>query len=140
MSETDRQLAEAWFSKAENDFLNAHNNLAADVIPLDTVCFHCQQMAGKYLKGFLAWHAQPFGRTRDLEALIMLCSAIRGELAALRDHANLLTGYAVDIRYPDAFDEPTWTEAEDALQAALAIKTAVISALEDERGRVNLLA
>jgi HEPN domain-containing protein len=44
MSETDRQLAEAWFSKAENDFLNARNNLAADLIPLDTVCFHCQQM------------------------------------------------------------------------------------------------
>ena len=138
MSETDRQLAEAWFSKAENDFLNARNNLAADMIPLDTVCFHCQQMAEKYLKGFLAWHAQPFGRTHDLEALIMLCSAVRGELAALRDHANLLTGYAVDVRHPDAFDEPTWTEAEDALQAALAIKTAVISALEDERGRVNL--
>jgi len=138
MSETDRQLAEAWFSKAENDFLNARNSLAADMIPLDTVCFHRQQMAEKYLKGFLAWHAQPVGRTNDLEAPIMLCSAVRGELAALRDHANLLTGYAVDVRYPDAFDEPTWTEAEDALQAALAIKMAVISALEDERRRVNL--
>jgi hypothetical protein len=68
----------------------------------------------------------------------MLCRTVRGELAALRDHASFLTGYAVDVRYPDAFDEPTWTEAEDALQAALAIKTAVISALEDERGRVNL--
>ena len=137
MSETDRQLAEAWFRKAESDYLNACNNLAADLVPLDTVCFHCQQMAEKYLKGFLAWHARPYGRTHDLEALIVLCSAIHGELAALRDHANLLTGYAVDVRYPDVFDEPTWTEAEDALQAALAIKATVLLALEDERRRVN---
>jgi HEPN domain-containing protein len=132
MSETDRQLAEAWFRKAEGDLLNARNNLAADLVPLDTVCFHCQQMAEKYLKGVLAWHAQPFGRTHDLEALIALCSTIRGELAALREHANLLSGYAVDVRYPDAFDEPTLTEAEDALQAALAVKAAILSVLGSE--------
>jgi len=137
MSETDRQLAEAWFRKAEGDFLNARNNLAADLVPLDTVCFHCQQMAEKYLKGFLAWHAHPFGRTHDLEALIALCGAIRDELAALREHANLLSGYAVDVRYPDAFDEPTWKEAEDALQAALAIKTAILLALGDELDPAN---
>ena len=37
MSETDRQLAEVWFRKAESDYLNARNNLAADLVPLDTV-------------------------------------------------------------------------------------------------------
>jgi HEPN domain-containing protein len=138
MSETDRELADAWFRKAESDLLNARNNLAADLVPLDTVCFHCQQMAEKYLKGFPAWHAQPFGRTHDLEALIMHCSTIRGDLLALREHANRLTGYAVDVRYPDVFDEPTWMEAEDALVAALAIKAAILMALADERGRVGL--
>jgi len=62
---------------------------------------------------------------------------MRGELAALREHANLLSGYAVDVRYPDAFDEPTWAEAEDALQAALAIKTAILLALGDELDPAN---
>ena len=139
MSETDRQLAEAWFRKAENDLLNARNNLAADLVPYDTVCFHCQQMAEKYLKGFLAWHAQPFGRTHDLEALIALCGTIRDELMTLREHANLLSGYAVDMRYPDAFDEPTWTEAEDALQAALTIKMAILLALGDALDPTSIL-
>ena len=83
MSETDRQLAQAWFRKAENDLLNARNNFEAELVPWDTVCFHCQQMAEKYLKGFLAWHAQPSGRTHDLEALIALCSTIRGELSGV---------------------------------------------------------
>jgi hypothetical protein len=37
MSETDRELAEARFRKAESDLLNSRNNLAADLVPLDTV-------------------------------------------------------------------------------------------------------
>jgi hypothetical protein len=45
MRETDRQLAVAWFRKAEDELLNARNILAADVVPLDAICVHCQQMA-----------------------------------------------------------------------------------------------
>jgi HEPN domain-containing protein len=130
MSEVDRQLAEAWFRKAENDLLSARNNLAASEVPLDVVCFHCQQAAEKYLKGFLAWHAQPFGRIHDLEVLVARCAAVRPELVHLRGQANLLTDYAVEIRYPDAMEEPTLPESEEALEAALAIKSAVLSALE----------
>ena len=43
----DLQLAEQWVAKAKNDLLNADNNLAAEEIPFDTVCFHCQQAAEK---------------------------------------------------------------------------------------------
>jgi len=35
--------ARMWVAKAENDLLDADNNLAADTTPTDTVCFHCQQ-------------------------------------------------------------------------------------------------
>jgi HEPN domain-containing protein len=31
--------------------------------------FHCQQAAEKALKGFLAWHDQPFPKTHDLGKL-----------------------------------------------------------------------
>ena len=55
-AEASRALAEQWFRKAENDLLNVENNFKADRYPADTVCFHCQQAAEKYLKGFLAWH------------------------------------------------------------------------------------
>ena len=39
--------AKQWIEKARNDLLNADNNLAAQEIPYDTVCFHCQQAAQK---------------------------------------------------------------------------------------------
>lgn len=47
------ELARQWMTKAANDLLNADNNLNAKTIPLDTVCFHCQQAAEKLLKAFL---------------------------------------------------------------------------------------
>jgi hypothetical protein len=43
------KIAKPWLAKAKNDLLNADNNLKADNIPFDTVCFHCQQ-AKSFLK------------------------------------------------------------------------------------------
>jgi HEPN domain-containing protein len=54
--------------------------LAADEPPADLVCFHCQQGAEKYLKGFLAWHAVPFPRTHDLAALLAAAVLIAPDL------------------------------------------------------------
>jgi hypothetical protein len=41
----EMDLARQWLAKAENDLLNADNNLKSEIIPYDTVCFHCQQAA-----------------------------------------------------------------------------------------------
>ena len=49
----EAELARQWLAKAQNDLLNADNNLNAEQVPLDTVCFHCQQAAEKMLKAFL---------------------------------------------------------------------------------------
>ena len=46
----DEDLVRAWVLKAEHDLLNIENNLAAPEVPWDTVCFHAQQCAEKYLK------------------------------------------------------------------------------------------
>lgn len=129
MNATDQDLARAWFRKAESDLLSVRNNLAAEDIPYDVVCCHCQQAAEKYLKGFLAWNARPFERTHDLERLVELCADIASEVLALRDDANLLTDYAVRIRYPDSPDEPTPEQTSAALDAALSIRQSVLSAL-----------
>lgn len=48
-----------WLAKAEHDLLNIENNLKAQQIPWDTICFHAQQAAEKYLKALLVFHGQP---------------------------------------------------------------------------------
>jgi len=64
------QIAGQWLAKAEYDLLNADNNLAANQVPYDTVCFHCQQAAEKLLKAFLIGNGQPAAHTHDLFLLL----------------------------------------------------------------------
>ncbi len=54
------EIARQWLAKAMNDLLNADNNLKSEVIPFDTVCFHCQQAAEKLLKAYLAGKGQEY--------------------------------------------------------------------------------
>ena len=130
MNERDTELARSWFRKAESDLLSVRNNLAAAEVPTDVVCFHCQQAAEKYLKGFLAWHAVPFGRTHDFVELVTLVARIAPTFAGMRKPAELLTDYAVDVRYPDVtVDEPTIDDAREALAAANTVREHVRATL-----------
>ena len=60
----------SWLRKAENDLLNIENNLSAKRIPWDTVCFHAQQAAEKFLKAYLVHRGVEIKRTHDLVALL----------------------------------------------------------------------
>lgn len=117
MSEEIR-IGVQWASKAKNDLLNADNNLRADEIPLDTVCFHCQQAAEKLLKAFLAARGQIPPRTHDL--LLLLEQIVRESPSAeqLREDLAVLAPYAIEARYPDEGFAPSRQDAEEARQAA----------------------
>jgi len=69
MSKND--LVNAWIYKAENDIKNIENNLrySDEEIPIDTVCFHCQQAVEKYLKAYLVHNEISFPHTHNLGSL-----------------------------------------------------------------------
>jgi HEPN domain-containing protein len=112
------EYATRWFDKAKNDLLDADNNLSADKVPYDTVCFHCQQAAEKLLKGFLVAHGCEYPITHNL--FVILDKVIEHDNSAelLRETIALLNPYSVEIRYPG--DELTLTidSATEARQAA----------------------
>jgi HEPN domain-containing protein len=120
MSE-DLKVARQWVAKATNDLLSADNNLNAGEIPFDVVCFHCQQAAEKLLKAFLVASGHPAPRTHDL--LLLLEETLPTDPAAeeLRDGLALLMPYAVEIRYPDEWCEPSAEDAREARQSANAV-------------------
>src|SRR3990167_10955370 len=77
-------VAREWIVKAENDLKNAANTLKmGEDCPTDTVCFHAQQCAEKYLKALLVWKGIPFPKTHDLPSLMAILP---------EDLHNLLTG------------------------------------------------
>ena len=65
------EILRQWVRKAEHD-LEAANRIVAveEDCPFDTVCFHCQQAAEKYLKCLLTWLNIQSPRTHDLKALV----------------------------------------------------------------------
>ena len=69
-----RNLVLQWVEKAEHDLLNIENNLVASHVPWDTVCFHAQQCAEKYLKALLVWKQIDFPKTHDLRVLLQRLS------------------------------------------------------------------
>jgi len=72
----NRDVAKRWFKKGNNDLITAEYVLTMQKPPTDVVCFHSQQAAEKYLKGFLAFHGKETPKIHDLEELISICSEI----------------------------------------------------------------
>lgn len=107
-----------WIAKAENDLLNVRNNLKAEQVPWDTICFHAQQAAEKMLKAFVVSRGRAVSRTHDLVALLAEAVAEGGPLEVLEADCRLLTPYAVMLRYPGAVGEPSEQETLQAVEAA----------------------
>ncbi len=119
----------AWLTKAANDMLNIENNLAAENIPWDTICFHAQQAAEKTIKAYLAYHALPITRTHDLVALLSQAAEINPELGQLRVACQKLNYYAVSSRYPDDLFEPDAKEGLEMVEISQEIQEEILKML-----------
>jgi HEPN domain-containing protein len=128
MSEPD-PLISAWIRKAEHDVLNIENNLAAQEIPWDTICFHAQQAAEKLLKVFLIAQGQEVQRTHDLVAILSECVKITSTLSLLEADCRKLTYFAVSGRYPDDIFEPDEQDGRDMVEALHRLRSALLPLL-----------
>ena len=120
------KIYEKWFQKAENDLLTIKNNLAAEITPVDTCCFHAQQVAEKYLKAFLVSRNVGFPKTHDLEVLLNLLIEKNKIFSELLSNIDPLQDYSIASRYPDEIDELTIDDAKTAYQNALTIKEFIL--------------
>ena len=53
--------------------------------------------------------------------LINLCSKVDSSFKEKLSHADILTDYAVEIRYPDEWYEPTIDEAKEAFRLTIEV-------------------
>lgn len=119
-----------WCLKAENDLKNAGHEVEHDDPALDTVCFHAQQTAEKYLKAYLVFHDCEIPKTHVLIRLIRNCIEIDNSFQELIDEEiDMLTDYAVDLRYAEDFYIPLIEEAHDAIKKAEFVKHFVLTRL-----------
>jgi HEPN domain-containing protein len=83
-------LPEVWFAKAEADLQAAELLLNTTNPLLDIVCYHAQQCAEKYLKGYLVARSVPFKFVHELAYLTRLCIEQELEFSAMIDVASEL--------------------------------------------------
>ncbi|MFW6311951.1 MAG: HEPN domain-containing protein, partial [Nanoarchaeota archaeon] len=112
--------------KANNDLGAARLLLDNDAKYTDVICFHCQQGVEKYLKAYLIDQSVVFKRTHSLAYLLDLIADIENITEEMYQKADILESYAVEIRYPDDWYEPTKEEAQEAYEIALMFKKFVL--------------
>ena len=114
-----------WVEKAEHDLTTAEYMLTLlEGCPFDTVCFHAQQCAEKYLKGYLVFRSVDFPKTHDLVILLNLTGGPAVLKIDLLD-VEPLNRYPVESRYPGEWESFTREEAEEAVKLARKIREAV---------------
>jgi len=64
-----REAAKEWFKIAESDLSSAAFLQEMRPTPVEIICYHCQQSAEKYLKGFLSLKEEEIQKTHDLVLL-----------------------------------------------------------------------
>jgi HEPN domain-containing protein len=133
MSDELKDYVRLWLDKASNDLKNAEIILMAQVEspPLDPVCFHCQLGAEKFIKAFLVYQGKQFPFSHNLADLVAICIQVDEAFASIQRKAEMLTPFAVEIRYPDDFYTPTVAEANEAYAIATEIRDFILARLDD---------
>ncbi|MCX7810149.1 MAG: HEPN domain-containing protein [Leptospiraceae bacterium] len=118
-----------WFIKSFEDYMTIKILIDSPLMEYTTsiICFHCQQMVEKLLKGFLTFHNMQFSKTHLLENLKQKCIEIDEEFQKL-DFKNL-SMYAVEIRYPDELNLPSIVETNQYVKIAFQTKDFILSKL-----------
>ena len=123
------ESAHLWIEQATDDLEAAEPLLARDPPKSGAAAFHCRQAAEKDLKGFLAYHGREPPRTHNLRNLLGLAAQIRTALLDMREAADRLTSYAVEVRYPGTGTTANEHEAADALRQARQVCAAIHACL-----------
>ena len=121
------QLVKAWFNKAEKDLITVEHEFFFNDPVYETICFHCQQAIEKFLKGYLIYLGKGYRKTHELGELVSICEGKDKEIAFLKEEADKLTDYSVEIRYPDNYNEIDENDAKEAFEIATKVKAYVIS-------------
>ena len=105
-----------WVRFAQMDYTAANDmSILHHPVPLEIVCYHCQQSAEKILKAYLIARSEPLSKTHDLNLLLNICVGYDETFDKYAAACITLTSYAVLTRYPVGEDAITEHDMKTAL-------------------------
>ena len=123
------KIVNEWLNIAEMDIASAKFLQNMHPLPIEIICYHCQQSAEKYLKGFLAFEENEVLKTHDLLVLNNLCQKYDKDFLSINEECLRLTDYGVNIRYPYPMDLNK-SDMEIALKDSQKIKAFILSKIK----------
>jgi len=115
-----------WWKKAEGDYLTMRREFTAPP-NFDAVCFHAQQCVEKLLKASLVERNIRPPYSHNLPALASLLPPGNEQLDKLWKELELLSQYAVSVRYPIEFADRR--EAKEAMESCARVRIVLLSDL-----------
>jgi HEPN domain-containing protein len=96
----NHEIAQEWLFRAKDDLESAEYLLGKRPLPIEIVCFLCQQSAEKILKGLLVLRGIRPPKTHNLVLLIDLCRPFTDGIDTVAKQCDRLNQYSVAPRYP----------------------------------------
>jgi len=125
----NKDVAKEWFRVAGTDLTSAEFLQGMRPVPIEVICYHCQQSAEKHLKGFLALNGEAIEKIHDLVRLNKMCRKYEKDFESIEEECLMLTDYAVNVRYPFPMDINE-TDMHLAVKSARKIKDFVTEKVE----------
>jgi HEPN domain-containing protein len=123
-------FVQQWLDRACKDLTAAEVLLKERFEDYESVGFHAQQAAEKFIKAFLVRHQLEFPKTHDITVLRRLVARVDAELANGLATADALTPYGVEFRYPGDLPSVSRNEGEKALRLAEQTRDLILASLK----------
>jgi HEPN domain-containing protein len=121
-----QQRASEWLQRAKSNMARAKAGKVSSEILYEDLCYDAQQAVEKALKALCILHEILFPKTHDIAYLMELLE--KGSVPIPEDlyKARILTGYAVETRYPGEYEPVN----EDDYLNAVALAEKVVKWVE----------
>ena len=126
--------ANEWLQRAKSNMARAKAGRVSPDILFEDLCYDAQQAVEKALKSVCIIHEIVFPKTHDIAYLIELLEKGTVEVPEELQNAKILTGYAVETRYPGDY-EPV---GEDDYLKAVKIAENVLEWIEKKMEKEQL--
>ena len=129
-----RDFVLQWLKKAGKDLKAGEILLESDLEDFDSVGFHAQQAAEKFIKSVLVHHQIPFPKSHNIQLLRGLVAEIDKTLAERLSSADSLTPFGVEFRYPGELEPVSRDQGLQAIQLARQVRDQALSHLKGYLG------
>jgi HEPN domain-containing protein len=123
--------AKNWIRRAKSNLIRAHLPKPPEVFYED-LCYDAQQCVEKSIKGLLTFNNVKFRYVHDIGELLKTLKESEVNYPEEFNKAVILTGYAVETRYPVMSEAVTEEEYQEALQIAEQVYTWIEQEIENQ--------